>query len=123
MLNTISGILRPREGLVCFERQEIHDVPLQAIVCKGVIQVPEGCKVFSRMTVAENLEMGAYTQSHRATVSRDMEAVFERFSHLRDRRNQLAGTLSGGEQQMLAIWHIPSCCSWMSLRWAFHRSW
>jgi len=103
VLNTISGILRPRKGSVLFEGHEIHEVPPQDIVRKGVIQVPEGRKIFSRMTVAENLEMGAYTYSDRATINRDMESVFERFSRLRERRNQLGGTLSGGEQQMLAI--------------------
>jgi len=102
-LNTISGILRPQEGSVVFEGQEIHEVPPQDIVRKGVIQVPEGRKIFSRMTVTENLEMGAYTQTDHATISRDMEAVFARFPRLRERRNQLGGTLSGGEQQMLAI--------------------
>jgi branched-chain amino acid transport system ATP-binding protein len=103
VLNTISGILRPREGTVTFEGQDIHTTPPQEIVRKGVIQVPEGRKIFSRMTVAENLEMGAYTHTDRAVISRDMEAVFARFSRLRERRNQLGGTLSGGEQQMLAI--------------------
>jgi branched-chain amino acid transport system ATP-binding protein len=103
VLNTISGILHPREGSVCFEGPEIHKTAPQDIVRKGVIQVPEGRKVFSRMTVAENLAMGAYTQSDRATIERDMEAVFERFPRLKERRNQLGGTLSGGEQQMLAI--------------------
>jgi branched-chain amino acid transport system ATP-binding protein len=103
VLNTISGILRPQEGSVSFEGREIHQVPPQEIVRKGVIQVPEGRKIFSRMTVAENLAMGAYTQSDRETIDRDMEAVFARFSRLRERRDQLGGTLSGGEQQMLAI--------------------
>ena len=103
VLNTISGILRPREGSVCFENQAIDNTPPQEIVRRGVIQVPEGRKVFSRMTVAENLEMGAYTQDDRISTHRDMEAVFERFGRLRERRNQLGGTLSGGEQQMLAI--------------------
>lgn len=103
VLNSISGILRSREGMVCFEGQDLQQTPPQDIVRKGVIQVPEGRKIFPRMTVAENLEMGAYTQSDRATIDRDMEAVFERFPRLRDRRNQLGGTLSGGEQQMLAI--------------------
>jgi len=102
-LNTISGILRPREGSVVFEEQEIHQMPAQDIVRKSIIQVPEGRKIFSRMTVTENLEMGAYTQTDRATIVRDMEAVFERFPRLRERRTQLGGTLSGGEQQMLAI--------------------
>lgn len=102
-LNTISGILRPREGSVIFEDQEIHQMPPQEIVHQNIIQIPEGRKIFSRMTVTENLEMGAYTQTDRTTINRDMEAVFERFPRLRERRNQLGGTLSGGEQQMLAI--------------------
>jgi len=102
-LNTISGILRPREGSVVFQEQEIHQMPPQEIVRQSIIQIPEGRKIFSRMTVAENLEMGAYTQTDRAIINRDMESVFERFPRLRDRRNQLGGTLSGGEQQMLAI--------------------
>jgi branched-chain amino acid transport system ATP-binding protein len=103
VLNTISGILRPREGSVVFENQEIQQVPPQDIVSKGVIQIPEGRKIFSRMTVTENLEMGAYTQTDRAIINHDMDSVFERFPRLRERRNQLGGTLSGGEQQMLAI--------------------
>ena len=85
------------------KNQEIHQVPPQDIVSKGVIQIPEGRKIFSRMTVTENLEMGAYTQTDRAIINRDMDSVFERFPRLRERRNQLGGTLSGGEQQMLAI--------------------
>jgi branched-chain amino acid transport system ATP-binding protein len=102
-LNTISGILRPREGSVTFEGQEIQEMPPQEIVRKSIIQIPEGRKIFSRMTVTENLEMGAYTQTDRATITRDMESVFERFPRLGERRTQLGGTLSGGEQQMLAI--------------------
>src|SRR5512133_3316417 len=69
VLNTISGILRPREGSVSFEGQEIHEIPPQDIVRKGVIQVPEGRKIFSRMTVTEKLEMGAYTHTSRATIN------------------------------------------------------
>jgi branched-chain amino acid transport system ATP-binding protein len=103
VLNTISGILRPREGSVLFEDHEIQEVPPQDIVSKGVIQIPEGRKIFSRMTVTENLEMGAYTQTDRTVINRDMESVFARFPRLRERRTQLGGTLSGGEQQMLAI--------------------
>ncbi|MGE5374577.1 MAG: ABC transporter ATP-binding protein [Bacteroidota bacterium] len=103
VLNTISGLLRPREGYVIFEGEQIHQIPPQVIVVKGVIQVPEGRKVFPKMTVTENLEMGAYIQSDRQVIQRDMEAVFERLPRLQDRRKQLGGTLSGGEQQMLAI--------------------
>jgi len=102
-LNTISGILRPREGSIIFEEQEIHQMPPQEIVRQNIIQIPEGRKIFSRMTVTENLEMGAYTQTDRTTINREMEAVFDRFPRLRERRNQLGGTLSGGEQQMLAM--------------------
>jgi len=103
VLNTISGILRPREGSVTFEGQDIHTIPPQDIVRMGVVQVPEGRKIFSRMTVAENLEMGAYIQSDRVAISSQMEEVFQRFPRLRERYNQFGGTLSGGEQQMLAI--------------------
>ncbi len=102
-LNTISGILRPREGKIIFEGQDIQQMPPQDIVRKGIIQVPEGRKIFGRMMVWENLEMGAYTQTDRASINQDMEAVFERFPRLKERRNQVSGTLSGGEQQMLAI--------------------
>jgi branched-chain amino acid transport system ATP-binding protein len=103
ILNTISGLLRPREGRVQFEGQEIHHTAPQVIVGLGVVQVPEGRKIFSRMSVWENLEMGAYGQNDRAQIKRDMEEMFTRFPRLRERRNQLGGTLSGGEQQMLAI--------------------
>jgi len=102
-LNTISGILRPRQGSVLFWGQPIDQMPPQDIVRKGIIQVPEGRKIFGRMTVMENLEMGAYSQTDRATINRDTEAAYERFPRLRERRNQISGTLSGGEQQMLAI--------------------
>ena len=103
VLNTISGILHPREGSVSFEGQEIHKTPPQDIVRKGVIQVPEGRKIFPRMTVAENLAMGGYTHLDRAMVDHQRETVFKRFPRLRERRDQFGGTLSGGEQQMLAI--------------------
>lgn len=103
VLNTISGLLRPREGSVTFEGRQIDKVPPQEIVSKGVIQVPEGRKIFPKMTVTENLEMGAYIQTDRQVIQRDMEAVFQRLPRLHDRRKQLGGTLSGGEQQMLAI--------------------
>ncbi len=103
VLNTISGLLRPREGSVTFEGGQIDKVPPQEIVSKGVIQVPEGRKIFPKMTVTENLEMGAYVQTDRQVIQRDMDAVFQRLPRLHDRRRQLGGTLSGGEQQMLAI--------------------
>jgi branched-chain amino acid transport system ATP-binding protein len=103
VLNTISGILRPREGSVSFQGQEITTIPPQDIVRQGVVQVPEGRKIFPRMTVAENLEMGAYIHSDRIVINNQLEAVFKRFPRLQERGNQYGGTLSGGEQQMLAI--------------------
>ena len=102
-LNTISGILRPRVGSVLFEGEELTKIPPQDIVKKGIIQVPEGRKIFSKMTVTENLDIGAYSKTDRSRVKSNMDAMFQRFPRLSERRNQLGGTLSGGEQQMLAI--------------------
>ncbi len=102
-LNTISGLLKPHEGNIMFEGQEIHQKPPQELVRKGIIQVPEGRKIFSRMLVWENLEMGAYLQPDRSVIKQDIENVFTMFPRLKERRNQVSGTLSGGEQQMLAI--------------------
>jgi branched-chain amino acid transport system ATP-binding protein len=101
-LKTISGLLRPRGGEVRLEDRVIHDLPPHAIVARGVAHSPEGRKVFNRLTVTENLEMGAYLRGD-AGVREDMERVFALFSRLKERRLQVAGTLSGGEQQMLAI--------------------
>lgn len=102
-LNTISGLLKPTNGSVAFNGQMLSELPAQQIVRKGVIQVPEGRKIFSKMTVWENLEMGAFVQNDRTQINADIESAFSKFPRLRERRNQLAGTLSGGEQQMLAI--------------------
>jgi len=102
-LNTISGLLKPTQGSVIFSGETISGIQAQQIVLKGVIQVPEGRKIFSKMTVWENLEMGAFVQSDRAQIEHDIESAFAKFPRLKERRNQLAGTLSGGEQQMLAI--------------------
>jgi branched-chain amino acid transport system ATP-binding protein len=101
-LKTISGLLRPRGGEVRLEDRVIHGLPPHAIVARGVAHSPEGRKVFNRLTVTENLEMGAYLREG-AGVREDMERVFALFSRLKERRLQVAGTLSGGEQQMLAI--------------------
>ena len=101
-LKTISGLLRPRSGEVRLEDRVIHDLPPHAIVARGVAHSPEGRKVFNRLTVTENLEMGAYLRRD-AGVREDMERVFALFPRLKERRLQVAGTLSGGEQQMLAI--------------------
>ena len=102
-LNTVSGILRPREGRVVFEKEDITQTAADQIVQKGIVQVPEGRKIFATLTVQENLEMGAFTRKDKAEVERSMENVFQRFPRLAERRSQLGGTLSGGEQQMLAI--------------------
>ena len=102
-LNTISGILRPRTGTVTFQGEDLGTVPPQNIVRRGVIQVPEGRRIFPKLTVQENLEMGAYIFEDKAQIGQDMEAVMDRFPRLRERRKQFGGTLSGGEQQMLAI--------------------
>lgn len=102
-LKTISGLLRPIQGVVKFLGEEISKVPPQEIVSRHVIQVPEGRRIFSSMTVEENLDMGAYLQKNAAQIGKDKEEVFQKFPRLAERRHQLGGTLSGGEQQMLAI--------------------
>ncbi|MCU0475652.1 MAG: ABC transporter ATP-binding protein [Anaerolineae bacterium] len=102
-LNTICGITPAAEGRVVFNGEDITRVPAHDIVRRGIIQSPEGRKIFSRLTVRENLEMGAFARTDTAKIGRDMEYVFERFPRLKERIAQLGGTLSGGEQQMLAI--------------------
>ena len=103
LLNTVSGILRSKQGSIYFEGSRIDQLSAHKIVDLGISQVPEGRKIFSRLSVIENLEMGAFVRKDRGEVAKDMEAAFELFPRLRERRQQIAGTLSGGEQQMLAI--------------------
>ena len=100
---TISGILRPRHGTVRYEGQDITRWPPHEIVQRGISHCPEGRQIFTRLTVAENLIMGAYNRRDRAGISRDLEWVHSLFPILAERREQSAGTLSGGEQQMLAM--------------------
>ena len=102
-LSTISGLLQPREGGVVFRNEDITMTPAEQTLQKGVVQVPEGRKIFATLTVMENLEMGAYTQRNKVQFKKDLENAFALFPRLRERQNQLGGTLSGGEQQMLAI--------------------
>ncbi len=102
-LRTVSGLLRPRDGEVLINGKSIQGVPAHEIVFLGVSHAPEGRKIFSTLTVNENLNMGAYTLSNKARIEEHREHVFTLFPRLKERRNQLAGTLSGGEQQMLAI--------------------
>jgi branched-chain amino acid transport system ATP-binding protein len=101
-LRTLSGLLAPRAGDIVLEGRPIAGLPAHVIVRRGIAHVPEGRRIFNRLTVRENLEMGAYTRSD-AGVAADLERVFALFPRLRERRAQVAGTLSGGEQQMLAI--------------------
>ncbi|MFC2743944.1 MAG: ABC transporter ATP-binding protein [Selenomonas artemidis] len=102
-LRTISGLIVPRGGDITFEGSSIAGHKAHEIVRRGISQVPEGRRVFADMTVMENLELGAFTRSDADGIAGDMETVFGRFPRLKERRTQLAGTLSGGEQQMLAM--------------------
>lgn len=101
-LRTISGLLKPREGSVKLNGEDLSKYKAHEIVYKGISMVPEGRGVFARLTVTENLEMGAYSRKDSQEISRNMERVFTLFPRLKERRTQVAGTLSGGEQQMLA---------------------
>lgn len=101
-LQTISGLLRSRTGSIEFMGKDIGSVPPDKLVAHGLAQVPEGRRVFLQMTVEENLEMGAFTQPN-STIAPNMEKVYAQFPRLKERRRQVAGTLSGGEQQMLAM--------------------
>jgi len=101
-LRTISGLLPPREGVVTYKGDELTQYKAHEIVYKGIAMVPEGRGVFSRLTVAENLDMGAYTRKDKDGIKTDLERVYHLFPRLEERRSQVAGTLSGGEQQMLA---------------------
>ena len=101
-LNTVCGLLHSRTGSVEFLGQDLAGIPAHKLVERGLAHVPEGRRIFQHMTVEENLEMGAYTQP-RSSVDPNLERVFEQFPRLKERRRQVAGTLSGGEQQMLAM--------------------
>lgn len=102
-LRTISGLLKPKTGTIEFEGKNIAGIPAQNIVKAGISQVPEGRRVFAEMTVMENLELGAFIRKDKDGIAKDLKMVFERFPRLEERVNQQAGTLSGGEQQMLAM--------------------
>lgn len=102
-LKTVSGLLKPKSGKVFFKDEDITGKKAQDIVKRGLVHVPEGRRIFSNMTVLENLELGAFLRSDKAEIKADMDSVFLRFPRLLERKSQLAGTLSGGEQQMLAM--------------------
>jgi len=102
-LRTITGLIKPRQGTVILEGEDLTAFKPHEIVYKGVSMVPEGRGIFARLTVAENLDLGAYTRNDKEGIKADLERVYELFPRLKERRSQVAGTLSGGEQQMLAI--------------------
>ena len=102
-LHTVSALLSPKKGSILFEGQDITRTPAHKIVSMGIAQVPEGRRVFSEMTVLQNLKMGAYSRADKSEIESTLEMVYRRFPRLKERRNQPAGTLSGGEQQMLAM--------------------
>lgn len=103
LLKTVSGLLKPKEGQILYEGKPIGGKAAQAIVKQGISHVPEGRRIFANMTVEENLQLGAYLRRDRAGIKKDMEQVYELFPRLLERLKQQAGTLSGGEQQMLAM--------------------
>jgi len=101
-LQTVSGLIHPRSGSIVFNGKELRGIPAHKLVAEGLAQVPEGRRVFQQMTVEENLQMGAYTQPT-GSIEASMQDVYQRFPRLLERKKQIAGTLSGGEQQMLAM--------------------
>ncbi len=103
ILNSICGLVKLAAGRIAFEGEDITHLPPHAIVARDIVQVPEGRAILAQMTVRENLELGGYRRRDRAALHRDIQAMLERFPILGERRQMLAGTLSGGEQQMLAI--------------------
>ena len=102
-LHTVTGLLSPKKGHVMFEGKDITKVPAHKIVTMGMAHVPEGRRVFAELSVYENLKMGAYTRKDKAEIEESLNNVYKRFPRLEERKNQMAGTLSGGEQQMLAM--------------------
>ena len=103
ILHTVSGLLTPKEGTITFEGQDLVKIPGHKIVSMGMAHVPEGRRVFAQLSVLQNLMMGAYTRKDKEEITQTLETVFDRFPRLKERQNQMAGTLSGGEQQMLAM--------------------
>lgn len=102
-LHTITGLLSPKKGSVMFEGKDITKIPAHKIVSMRMAHVPEGRRVFADLSVYENLKLGAYTRKDKENLNKDLESIYERFPRLAERKNQSAGTLSGGEQQMLAM--------------------
>ncbi|NLY48451.1 MAG: ABC transporter ATP-binding protein [Clostridiales bacterium] len=103
ILQTISGLITPKQGEILYNGTDLKKIPAYKIVAMGVAHVPEGRRVFSQLTVYENLLMGAYTRNDKKDIEETLRQVYKRFPRLEERKNQMAGTLSGGEQQMLAM--------------------
>lgn len=103
ILHTISGLLQPKEGSIVYDGKDITKIPGHKIVSMGMAHVPEGRRVFANLSVYENLRMGSYTRKDKAGIEETLKSVYEHFPRLEERKNQMAGTLSGGEQQMLAM--------------------
>lgn len=103
ILHTVTGLLAPKAGNIIFEGQDITKIPAHKIVSMGMAHVPEGRRVFAQLSVYDNLKMGAYTRKDKNEIEESLEMVYKRFPRLEERKNQMAGTLSGGEQQMLAM--------------------
>lgn len=103
ILHTVTGLLAPKAGSILFEGQDITKIPAHKIVSMGMAHVPEGRRVFAQLSVYDNLKMGAYTRTDKNEIEESLEMVYKRFPRLEERKNQMAGTLSGGEQQMLAM--------------------
>ena len=102
-LHTVTGLIQPSHGQIIFDGKDITKIPPHKIVGMGMAHVPEGRRIFQQLTVLENLKLGAYTRKDKALISATLKMVYERFPRLEERKNQVAGTLSGGEQQMLAM--------------------
>src|ERR1051325_7368742 len=111
-LRAISGLVAPRSGAMLFEGKDIAGAKPPQVVASGIAHCPEGRRVFPHMTVEENLDMGAYLRSSAAEISADRDRIYAEFPRLADRKRQPAGTLSGGEQQMLAIGFMPNFHAW-----------
>lgn len=103
ILHTITGLVSPRGGSITFEGKDLLKIPASKIVSLGMAHIPEGRRIFGDLTVYDNLKLGAYTRTDKREIAETLEKVFDRFTRLRERKNQIAGTLSGGEQQMLAM--------------------